>query len=63
MTKRGWKNVRNKKKCQVAAAKEVGMGNPAEKNDRSPDKDYIRRSPTLIGKNFFQKNLEKCYAS
>jgi|GraSoiStandDraft_4_1057263.scaffolds.fasta_scaffold1262370_1 hypothetical protein len=25
------------KKCQVAAAKEVGMGNPAEKNDRSPD--------------------------
>ena len=25
------------KKCQVAAAKEVGMGNPAEKNDRAPD--------------------------
>jgi hypothetical protein len=29
------------KKCQVAAAKEVGMGNPAEKNDRAPDMDIL----------------------
>ena len=42
------------KKCQVAAAKEVGMGNPAEKNDRSPDAFIVGDHPTLA-RNFSNK--------
>jgi hypothetical protein len=44
---------RNKKR-QVAAAKEVGMGNPAEKNDRSPDSAIVGEHPPMA-RNFWKK--------
>jgi hypothetical protein len=43
-----------KKKCQVAAAKEVGMGNPAEKNDRSPDMCIVG-DHLFLARNFSKK--------
>jgi hypothetical protein len=42
----------------VAAAKEVGMGNPAEKNDRSPDSAIVgERLP--MARIFLEKKAEK----
>jgi hypothetical protein len=43
------------KKCQVAAAKEVGMGNPAEKNDRAPDSCIVVDSLPSFARIFFGK--------
>jgi len=42
----------NREKSQVAAAKEVGMGNPAEKNDRSPDKSILGDHLPLLARVF-----------
>ena len=42
-------------KSQVAAAKEVGMGNPAEKNDRSPDSSIAGDHLPQVARTFFRK--------
>jgi hypothetical protein len=43
------------KKRQVAAAKEVGMGNPAEKNDRSPDNSILGDHTPSLASTFSKK--------
>ena len=43
------------KKSQVAAAKEVGMGNPAEKNDRAPDISIVGDHLPQVARTFFRK--------
>ena len=44
------------KKCQVAAAKEVGMGNPAEKNDRAPDSAIVGDHLPFLASTFSKKS-------
>jgi len=44
------------KSVRCPAAKEVGMGNPAEKNDRSPDNHILGDHPPSVARYFFQKN-------